>query len=153
MFGNVLAFLTNLMDPGMARTAFKFMWAAGVNDPGRSPTSYPPVQAGDPDWRDYYTVNLLNLPQHYHNGGIWPFIGGMWVRYIHRLGMSAVAASELARLARTNKMGRSSDWEFNEWLHGRTGRPMGKRYQAWSAASYLAACHDLNLTAIKGVED
>ena len=30
-------------------------------------------------------------------------------------------------------------WEFTEWAHGQTGRPMGKAYQAWSAASYVAA--------------
>ena len=57
---------------------------------------YPPVQAGAPDWRAYYTVNLLNLPAHYHNGGIWPFIGGMWVRFIHRLGLRDVACRDRA---------------------------------------------------------
>ena len=60
---------------------FRFLWGVGVNDPGPVKNLYPPVQAGDPEWREYYTVNLLNLPNHYHNGGIWPFIGGMWVRY------------------------------------------------------------------------
>jgi hypothetical protein len=55
------------------------------------------VQAGDPDWRAYYTVNLLNLPGHYHNGGVWPFIGGMWVRFIHRLGLREVACRELLK--------------------------------------------------------
>ena len=38
---------------------------------------YPPVEPGDPDWRDYY--GTLNLPNHYHNGGIWPFLGGFYV--------------------------------------------------------------------------
>ena len=35
--------------------------------------------------------------------------------------------------------------EFNEWHHGVTGRPMGKAFQTWSAASFLRACHDLHL--------
>jgi glycogen debranching enzyme len=26
-----------------------------------------------------------------------------------------------------------------------TGRPMGKAFQAWSAASFIKACHDLHL--------
>jgi glycogen debranching enzyme len=43
------------------------------------------------------------------------------------------------------KQGIEHDWEFNEWHHGVTGRPMGKAYQAWSAASYIQACHDLQL--------
>ena len=81
-----------------ARTAFRFMWGVGVNDPWPVANLYPVVQAGDPDWRTYYTVNLLNLPHHYHNGGIWPFIGGLWVRFIHRLGFHEVACRELVRL-------------------------------------------------------
>jgi len=145
VLGNILAFLCNVLDVDRAKTAFRFMWGVGVNDPWPVANLYPAVGAGDPDWRSYYTVNLLNLPHHYHNGGVWPFIGGMWVRFIHRLGLSDVAAHELVRLAEVNRLGRQDPWEFNEWVHGKTGRPMGKRYQAWSAASYLRACHEIHL--------
>lgn len=145
VLGNVLAYLCNVLDVDRAKTAFKFMWGVGVNDPYPVANLYPCVHAGDPDWRSYYTVNLLNLPAHYHNGGIWPFIGGMWVRFIHRLGLSDIAAHELLRLAELNRLGRQDSWEFNEWVHGKTGRPMGKRYQAWSAASYLRACHEMHM--------
>ena len=31
------------------------------------------------------------------------------------------------------------EWEFNEWLHGERGHPMGFGGQAWSAAMYLYA--------------
>ncbi len=143
-YGNILAFLMNVLDIDRARTAFRFMWGVGVNQPWPVANLYPVVQAGDPDWRAYYTVNLLNLPHHYHNGGIWPFIGGLWVRFIHRLGFHEVACRELVRLAELNKLGRDHEWEFNEWAHGQTGRPMGKAYQAWSAASFLRACHELD---------
>jgi sucrose-6F-phosphate phosphohydrolase len=142
-YGNILAFLMNVLDVDRARIAFRFMWGVGVNQPWPVANLYPVVQAGDPDWRAYYTVNLLNLPQHYHNGGIWPFIGGMWVRFIHRLGFHEVACRELVRLAELNRLGRDHEWEFNEWAHGRTGQPMGKAFQAWSAASFLRACHEL----------
>jgi sucrose-6F-phosphate phosphohydrolase len=145
VLGNVLAFLTNVLDVERARTAFRFMWGVGVNDPWPVTNLYPAVQAGDPDWRPYYTVNLLNLPGHYHNGGIWPFIGGMWVRFIHRLGLHEVACHELVKLARINRLGRHQEWEFNEWAHGRTGKPMGKCFQAWSAASYIRACQELHM--------
>lgn len=143
VFGNVLAFLMNLLDVERARTAFRFLWGAGVNSPWPVANLYPVVQAGDPDWRAYYTVNLLNLPHHYHNGGVWPFIGGMWVRFIHRLGFHEVACGELLKLAKLCQLGRDQEWEFNEWAHGQTGRPMGKAFQAWSAASFLRACHEL----------
>jgi len=142
-YGNILAFLMNVLDVDRARIAFRFMWGVGVNQPGPIANLYPVVQAGDPDWRAYYTVNLLNLPHHYHNGGIWPFIGGMWVRFIHRLGFHEVACRELVRLAELNQLGVNQEWEFNEWAHGQTGRPMGKAFQAWSAASFLRACHEL----------
>lgn len=145
VLGNIFAFLANVLDPERARRAFRFMWGVGVNDPYPVANLYPPVQAGDADWRSYYTVNLLNLPGHYHNGGIWPFIGGMWVRFIHRLGLREVACKELLKLAELNRLGRSQEWEFNEWVHSRTGRPMGKAFQAWSAASYIQACHELQL--------
>lgn len=143
VFGNVLAYLMNLLDVDRARVAFRYMWGAGVNSPYPVANLYPVVQAGDPDWRAYYTVNLLNLPHHYHNGGLWPFVGGMWVRFIHRLGFHEVACGELVRLARLCQLGRDQEWEFNEWAHGQTGRPMGKAFQAWSAASFLRACHEL----------
>lgn len=145
VLGNILAFLNNVLDVEHARMAFRFMWGVGVNDPYPVVNLYPTVQAGDPDWKPYYTVNMLNLPNHYHNGGIWPFIGGMWVRFIHRLGLHDVASHELYRLAQLNRLGRTEEWEFNEWAHARTGRPMGKRYQAWSAAAYIHACHELQL--------
>lgn len=145
IYANILAFLTNVLDIDRARTAFKFMWGIGANDPFPVTNLYPPVQSGDPDWKPYYTVNMLNLPGHYHNGGIWPFIGGMWVRFLFRLGLRDVASRELVKLAELNKAGTQYPWEFNEWAHSRTGRPMGKRFQAWSAASFLRACYELEL--------
>jgi glycogen debranching enzyme len=145
VYANVLAYLMKVIDKERAMMTFRFMWGSGVNEPGPVQNLYPPVHAGDPEWREYFTVNLLNLPNHYHNGGIWPFIGGLWVRYIHKLGMPELARRELVRLARLCSQGVSQEWEFNEWHHGITGRPMGKAFQAWSAASFLQACHDLNL--------
>jgi glycogen debranching enzyme len=143
VYANILAYLTGMVDHEHAMMTFRFLWGAGVNEPGPVRNLYPPVQTGDPEWRDYFAVNMLNLPDHYHNGGIWPFIGGMWVRYVDKLGMSDLAQQELVKLANLCHSGLGDNWEFNEWHHGQTGRPMGKRYQAWSAASYIQACHDL----------
>jgi glycogen debranching enzyme len=143
VFGNILAFLTGLVDPARAMMTFRFLWGVGINEPGPVKCLYPPVQAGDREWKDYFTVNILNLPNHYHNGGIWPFIGALWVRYISRLGMSDIALRELVNLAKLCSQGASYPWEFNEWHHGVTGRPMGKAFQAWSAAGFIRACHGI----------
>jgi sucrose-6F-phosphate phosphohydrolase len=145
VFGNVLAFLHGTIDAEKAHQTFKFMLGVGVNDPFPVSNVYPVVTPGDPDWKPYYTVNLLNLPNHYHNGGIWPFVGGFWVKYITKLGFRDLAISELHKLALINKEGLTEEWEFNEWAHGITGKAMGKAYQAWSAAQYISACHDLKI--------
>lgn len=148
VLGNLLAFLMyDLITPKQAMMTFRFLWGVGVNDPAPVRNLYPAVHAGDPEWRNYFTVNLLNLPNHYHNGGIWPFIGGLWVRFIHKLGLAEVARREMVKLAGLCATGVTNEWEFNEWHHGVTGRAMGKAYQAWSAASFIQACHDLHLEA------
>ncbi|GGZ83046.1 HAD-IIB family hydrolase [Algibacter mikhailovii] len=145
VFGNVLAFLHGTIDAEKAHQTFRFMLGVGVNDPFPVANVYPVVSPGDPDWRPYYTVNLLNLPNHYHNGGIWPFVGGFWVKFVNKLGFKEMAISELYKLAQINKEGITEEWEFTEWAHGTTGKPMGKAYQAWSAAQYISACHDLKI--------
>jgi hypothetical protein len=96
------------------------------------PALFPPVTPGDPDWRDYY--GMLNLPHHYHNGGIWPFIGGFYVAALVHCGRMDEARQALARLGELNEAGR-----FNEWHHGQTAAPMGVEHQAWSAGMYLFA--------------
>lgn len=145
VYGNILAFLFNVLDIERAKIAFRFMWGVGCNEPYPVANLYPVVGSGDADWRSYYTVNLLNLPNHYHNGGIWPFIGAQWVRFVHRLGLREVAVQELIKVARINQLGVAAEWEFNEWAHGVTGRPMGKAYQAWSASEFILACNELKL--------
>lgn len=145
VYGNILASLFNVLDLDRSQMAFRYMWGVGVNDPGPAVNLYPPVNAGDPSWRNYYTVNLLNLPHHYHNGGIWPFIGAEWVCFINRLGLKEIAHHELYRLAKLNQRGIHQEWEFNEWYHGITGRPMGKAFQAWSASGFIKAYHRLKM--------
>ena len=144
-FANILAYLYEVIDVKWASRAFRFMWGVGVNEPYPIANLYPVVMSADHDWREYYTINMLNLPHHYHNGGIWPFIGAHWVRFINKLGLRELALQELHRLAEMNKLGVLNEWEFNEWFHGETGRPMGKAYQAWSAAQYILSCHALDL--------
>lgn len=146
-FGNLLAYLYDVTDARQASQTFRFLWGVGVNEPYPIANLYPVVTSGDKDWRPYYAVNLLNLPYHYHNGGIWPFIGGHWVRFVNKLGLRDLALQELYRLTELNKLGVLNEWEFNEWMHGETGRPMGKAYQAWSASEFIRACHALHIIA------
>ncbi|MCL6567622.1 MAG: hypothetical protein K6T35_01750, partial [Meiothermus silvanus] len=102
---------------------------------------YPPIYPGDRDWREYYRSRNLNLPHQYHNGGIWPFLGGFYVITLAQVGKLHEAEVALDLLAQANRLGRSQEWEFNEWIHGLSGRPMGHPLQAWSAGMYVFAYH------------
>ena len=77
-----------------------------------------------------------NRPYQYHNGGIWPFIGGFWAMALAQLGKTELARHELGKLALANSVG---DWRFTEWFHGKTLAPMGMPGQSWNAAAFLAA--------------
>jgi hypothetical protein len=139
VFANVLAYLYGVIDDERATRVWRFLRQICIDKPYPVQVLYPVIQPGQPEWRDYFLVNLLNLPHHYHNGGIWPFVGGLWVRFLHQLGQKEHAWQALHSLAEFCQEGIDVEWEFNEWGHGQTGRPMGKPYQAWSAASYVAA--------------
>ena len=77
-----------------------------------------------------------NLEHQYHNGGVWPFVGGFWVMALARIGEKAEARAQLHRLAEANAVG---NWAFNEWFHGETGEPSGMKGQSWNAATFLLA--------------
>jgi len=139
VFGNIIASLYGVLSNGRADRVRQFLRQVSIDHPHPVKVLYPVIHPGDPNWRDYFVVNLQNLPHHYHNGGIWPFVGGLWVRFLDRLGQHKHAEEALTRLAEVCRDGIEQEWEFNEWAHGETGRPMGKAYQAWSAASYVAA--------------
>ncbi|HEV2200257.1 MAG TPA: glycoside hydrolase 100 family protein [Bryobacteraceae bacterium] len=130
-FGNILAILAGVADGRQSDIILDFISRYSIDTwPLRSLT--PVVRPGDPDWRDYY--GSLNVPHHYHNGGVWPFLGGFYVAALVKAGRGDHAAVALQGLAQLNQCG-----QFNEWHHGETGAPMGARDQAWSAGMYLFA--------------
>ncbi|PYE54593.1 amylo-alpha-1,6-glucosidase [Deinococcus yavapaiensis] len=140
-FGNLIAILFGLASPAQANKILDFIESAGVNHPWPVKAIHPPVMPGEADWREYYRLRNLNLPNQYHNGGIWPFIGGFYVAALVKAGRLQEAATQLERLALANKQSRTPglEWDFNEWLHGTSGRPSGFRGQSWSAAMYVYA--------------
>ena len=129
--GNLLAILSGIANRQQSQMILDFIARHSLDTwPLRSLT--PAVRKGDPDWRDYY--GMLNLPYHYHNGGVWPFIGGFYVAALVMSGRYDQAAAALQSLANLNQNG-----GFNEWHHGETGVAMGVRNQAWSAGMFLFA--------------
>jgi hypothetical protein len=129
--GNLLAILAGVADEIRTGTILDFIERHGLAAaPIRSLT--PVVRSGDPDWREYY--GMLNLPHCYHNGGVWPFIGGLYVAALVKAGRLREASTTLTALTALNEAG-----EFNEWHHGETLEPLGVKAQAWSAGTYLFA--------------
>lgn len=139
VFGNSLAVLSGVADKIRAARILDHLDVIGAAAPFASKAMDPPLQRGDKDWRDYYRNGGLNLPHCYHNGGIWPLVGGFHVAALARSGRDDEARAALERLALAVREARQGEWEFNEWLHGVTGRPLGRPRQAWSASAVLFA--------------
>jgi glycogen debranching enzyme len=135
--GNLLAILCGLADAERSQQILRYMAQVGTARPFPTKAIYPPIQPGHKDWREYYRSRNLNLPHQYHNGGIWPFVGGFHVAALVRQGRQSEAETLLQSLANANAAGVEQPWEFNEWMHGETGQPMGYAFQAWSAAMYV----------------
>lgn len=144
IFANLLTIIFGIANKVQTGQILDYIEAVGANNPSAVKAIYPPIYPGDNDWRDYYLNKNLNLPHHYHNGGIWPFIGGFYIAALLKAGRTKQAKKELTKLAILNKQGISNPWEFNEWHHGITGKPMGKKYQAWSAGMYIYAYNSVN---------
>jgi glycogen debranching enzyme len=85
-----------------------------------------------------------NLAWQYHNGGIWPFVGGFWVTALAERGDRTRAERSLAKLAAVNAL---DGWAFTEWLNGQSGAPGGMRGQSWNAAAFLMAHHAVDARA------
>jgi glycogen debranching enzyme len=141
VFGNLLAILLDVANPAQEKRILDYMQQVGIADPYPVRVLHPVIYPGSKDWREYYRNNNLNMPEQYHNGGIWPFVGGFYVAALVKAGRVAEAERQLERLAAVNQLGLEGEWEFNEWCHGRTGRPMGYPHQAWSAGMYVFAYH------------
>ena len=83
-----------------------------------------------------FDAEANHKPWEYHNAACWPMVGGWWVYLLAREARPKKAKEELKRLAMANSM---HDWEFNEWFHGRNGKPMGMWHQTYNAATYILA--------------
>lgn len=140
VFGNILSALFDLPNPPDIPEMVDAMLELKINHPHPVRVIHKPIRKNSPLWREYMNRHLQNLPYQYHNGGIWPFVGGFWVMLLAKTGRDELARQELARLAEVNRI---NEWEFNEWFHGKTGKPMGMPGQSWNAAMFIVAYHAL----------
>jgi len=140
--GNLLAILTGVADGHRTDHILRYMKQVGMASPYPTKAIHPCIYPGQTEWRDYYRSRNLNLPHQYHNGGIWPMIGGFHIAALVRHKWQVEAERLLTLLAEANRQGQQQGvCGFNEWLHGETGQPMGFDRQGWSAAMFLYAEH------------
>jgi len=136
VFGNVLAVLGGLADEATAHRILRTIEASQAAQPWPVRVTLHALPASHALWRAYMGRHQQNLVHQYHNGGLWPFVGGFWVMALAQLGLRTQAQAALERLAQANAHG---DWRFTEWFHGKTLAPMGMAGQSWNAATFLLA--------------
>jgi len=146
LLGNSLAILTGVASRARARAIIKWvedqcarMRAEGTLAGAMPPVLFPFVLPGEPDWRPRY--ERFNRPGHYHNGGIWPFVCGLYVAAMIAAGMRRLAGEKLEELARLVAVAADPrlGHGFNEWMRAGDGAPLGQDWQTWSAAMFLYA--------------
>ena len=103
------------------------------------PNFFPYIKPEDPDWMPRY--KQFNMPGEYHNGGIWPFICGIYIAALVAAKKYRLAELKLIELTRVIKINinKELNYGFNEWLKAQDGLPKGQEWQTWSASLYLYA--------------
>jgi glycogen debranching enzyme len=79
VFGNVLAVLMGLANKSATGRTLDALSKANVNNPYPVRAVTRPIKRSSPLWRRYMARHRQNLVWQYHNGGIWPMVGGFWI--------------------------------------------------------------------------
>ena len=164
LLGNSLAILGGMARPSRASRIIRWVEAESAVLRARGdlavdvpPCLIPYITPDAPDWREQN--EQFNRPGEYHNGGVWPFIGGFYVAAAVAAGKLRTAERCLLALTRLVRAARAlppdlpqtpagapsastGPFGFNEWHRAQDGTPQGQDWQTWSAAMYLyaAAC-------------
>lgn len=140
---NCLSILWEIAGEDRKRRILAYIAGRRLSQPYPIRVLDPPIFQPDLTWNPridiYRPQHWQNLPFCYHNAGIWPWVGGFYIATLVKAGEYDLAEKELKNLAVANWVGRDNEWEFNEWLHGKSGKPMGAAFQAWSASGYIIA--------------
>jgi len=146
LLGNSLAILFGIASPSRSREIISWIEeeCEGIRNTGEltgelPPNFFPYIKKGHPDWRERY--EKYNNPGEYHNGGIWPYISGVYIAALVAAKRYDLAGKKLMALTRAIKKSGSGElgYGFNEWIKAQDGEPKGQDWQSWSAALYLYA--------------
>jgi glycogen debranching enzyme len=140
---NLLCAVWGVADDEAARSILDTISARGLTRPFPIRCLDPPYKKGevsyDEDFDAMLPIQHRSGPLDYHNGGVWPFVGGFYVCALRLCGVED-GTQALASLANANRVFREGETVgFNEWLDGRKGEARGQYGQSWSAGMYIAA--------------
>ncbi len=146
VLANLLAIVSGVADRTKTDRILDFLDTEGVADPFPTKTWPQPVDPRQDRWRLFdpeadrlQDPRWRNAPGEYHNGAIWPYIGGFHVAALAKAGRRAEAAKMLNRLAEANNLAADGAWGFHEWLSASDGEPGGAPHQVWNAGTYAFA--------------
>jgi glycogen debranching enzyme len=135
--GNILAILFGLANKKQSKRILDYIDNKKINRPYPVRCINPPIKKSSEHWEDYY-YDAGATPDHYLNGGIWPYIGAYYVLALIKLKRYKLAEKELEMVAESNLKGNL----FPEWIDPKTKKSYGK-LQAWDAGVYMLAYNSL----------
>ena len=135
--GNIFAIIFGLASKNQSKKILSYIEKNKVNFPYPVKCIHPPIKKSSEYWEDYY-YDAGATPNHYLNGGIWPFIGAYYVLALIKLKKYGAARKELEKVAESNLRGNP----FPEWIDPKTKKSYG-RLQAWDAGVYMLAYNSL----------
>jgi hypothetical protein len=146
LLGNCLAILSGIASPSRAKRIVAWVESQCQDLRARGelifelpPCLFPYIRPDDSDWHPRYAA--YNLPGHYHNGGIWPFVCAFYIAALVAARQFSLAERKLHALTELVRPARNHTvtYGFNEWFRAQDGSPQGQDWQSWSAAMYLYA--------------
>jgi GH15 family glucan-1,4-alpha-glucosidase len=102
------------------------------------PSFAPTIEEHDADMNELknnYAYSFRNLPDYFHNGGLWPVWNGWMAAALHTAGETALATQLTGSIHAANH----NENSFNECLHGLSKMPCGVEKCTWSAAGAIIA--------------
>lgn len=140
---NLLCILFGAADLKVSKSIISYIMERRLARPYPIRVLDPPYTIGDPGFDTNFNSILpeqhRSEPYCYHNGAIWPFVGGFYVIALIKLNIPDYLG-ELELLAKANKiLKEKEEVGYNEWLHGIDARPLGQYGQTWSAGMFIAA--------------
>jgi glycogen debranching enzyme len=141
-FSNLLCILSHLAEDATSVSILETIKGRQLLRPFPVRVLDPPYKKGDAGYDEdldaLLPIQHRSGPYDYHNGGVWPFVGGFYVCTLNALARDA--NEELEALARANDVFRQGETVgFNEWLDGKKGEARGQYGQSWSAGMFIAA--------------